>query len=127
MQSMPLLRPLLRDDALTRGLGDAEARLLVEWLVDWAELLADAAPTEQDAWERVTLLSQRARAIGRFVWLWSRPGSRGAAAQLAAVERFGWPMPAQTEEPPEVMSRILAWENAHIFAGPPPRKSSPNN
>ena len=43
------------------------------------------------------------------------------------IEVPGWPLPAQTAEPPEVMSRILAWENAHLFAGPPVRKSSPNN
>ena len=43
-----LIRHVLRDEALTRGLGDIEARMLVEWLADWTELLSDAARTEDD-------------------------------------------------------------------------------
>ena len=87
----PLLRHVLRDEGLTRGLGDIEARMLIEWVTDWTELLADAARTEDDAWSCVRRLCRRARAIGRFVRLWTNPDSRGAAGQLAAAERFSWP------------------------------------
>src|SRR5262245_66566525 len=62
-----LLRHVLRDEALTRGLGDIEARMLVEWLTDWTELLAEAARNEDDAWSCVERLCRRGRAIGRFV------------------------------------------------------------
>ena len=31
----PLLRHALRDEALTRGLGDIEGRMLAEWVADW--------------------------------------------------------------------------------------------
>src|SRR5438132_8189550 len=41
MQANPLLHHILDDDALTRCLGDAEARVLVEWLVEQAELLGE--------------------------------------------------------------------------------------
>ena len=34
MQSTPLVRHILRDEAVTRGLGDVEARMVVEWLAD---------------------------------------------------------------------------------------------
>ena len=51
-----LIRHVLRDEALTRGLGDIEARMLMEWLADWTELLADAARTEDDAWSCVDRL-----------------------------------------------------------------------
>src|SRR5436305_1599488 len=88
-----LLRHVLRDEALTRGLGDVEARMLIEWVADWTELLAEAARTEEDAWSCVRRLCRRARAIGRFVQLWCEPGGQGAAAQLAAAERFDWPLP----------------------------------
>ena len=30
-----LIRHVLRDEALTRGLGDIEARMLAEWVADW--------------------------------------------------------------------------------------------
>src|SRR5689334_14936133 len=60
-----LLRHVLRDEALTRGLGDIEARMLVEWVTDWTELLAEAARTEDDAWSCVQRLCRRGRAIGR--------------------------------------------------------------
>jgi hypothetical protein len=109
----PLLRRVLRDEALTRGLGDIEARMLVEWVADWTELLAEAARTEDDAWSCVQRLCRRGRAIGRFVQLWGNPSSRGAAAQLAAAERFGWPLPNQDVDPGDLMHHILTWENQH--------------
>src|SRR5438874_13794312 len=83
----PILRRVLRDEALTRGLGDIEARMLVEWVADWTELLAEAARNEDDAWACVQRLCRRGRAISRFVQLWEHPDSRGAASQLAASER----------------------------------------
>jgi len=109
----PLLRHVLRDEALTRGLGDIEARMLVEWVADWTELLAEAARTEEDAWSCVRRLCRRGRAISRFVRLWNDPASRGAAAQLAAAERFGWPLPTDSMDPGDLMHHILAWENQH--------------
>jgi hypothetical protein len=109
-----LIRRVLRDDSLTRGLGDEEARMLVEWVVDWAELLAEAARSEADAAALVQRLRRRGQAIGRFVYLWSDPRSRGSAAQLAAVERFAWPLPtAPRMDPPDLMHHILTWENQH--------------
>jgi hypothetical protein len=109
----PLLRHVLRDEALTRGLGDIEARMLVEWVADWTELLADAARTEDDAWSCVRRLCRRGRAIGRFVRLWSDPDGRGAAGQLAAAERFAWPLPTRALDPADLMHHILTWENQH--------------
>jgi hypothetical protein len=108
-----LIRHVLRDEALTRGLGDIEARMLVEWVTDWTELLADAARTEDDAWSCVQRLCRRGRAIGRFVQLWGSPTSRGAASQLAAAERFAWPLPTSGVDPGDLMHHILAWENQH--------------
>jgi hypothetical protein len=108
-----LLRHVLRDEALTRGLGDIEARMLVEWVTDWTELLAEAARNEDDAWSCVQRLCRRGRAIGRFVQLWGNPTSRGAASQLAAAERFGWPLPATSVDPGDLMHYILTWENQH--------------
>ena len=109
----PLLRFVLRDEALTRGLGDVEARMLIEWVTDWTELLAEAARSEDDAWSCVRRLCRRARAIGRFVQLWCEPGDPGAAAQLAAAERFAWPLPSDPIEAPDLMHHILTWENQH--------------
>jgi hypothetical protein len=109
----PLLRQVLRDEALTRGLGDIEARMLVEWVADWTELLVEASRSEDDAWSCVRRLSRRGRAIGRFVQLWNEPKSRGAAAQLAASERFSWPLPNHEIEPADLMHHILTWENQH--------------
>jgi hypothetical protein len=114
--SDPLIRNLVRDDSLTRGLGDIEARMLVEWVVDWAELLIDASQTEADANSLLNRLSRRGKAIGRFVQLWTEPESRGAASQLAAVERFEWPFPTHRVEPADLMQHILNWENQHRAA-----------
>jgi hypothetical protein len=108
-----LIRHVLRDDALTRGLGDIEARMLVEWLADWTELLADASKTEDEAWSCVERLCRRGRAIGRFVQLWNDPFDRGAAIQLAASERFDWPLPTTDIDPGDLMHHILTWEKQH--------------
>jgi hypothetical protein len=116
MQGNPLLNHILADDALTRGLGDAEARVLVEWLVEEAELLADTAPPEQAAGQ-VRQLCRRGRAIARFVGLWCLERSRGAAGQLAAAERFVWPLPEARVDACELMQRIVAWETDLRAAG----------
>lgn len=108
-----LIRGIARDESLTRGLGDVEARMLVEWVVDWAELLSDAARSEHDAAKLVNRLTRRGRAIGRFVQLWCQPRHRAAATQLAASERFTWPLPSARVAPPDLMEHILNWESQH--------------
>jgi hypothetical protein len=108
-----LIRGVLRDESLTRGLGDEEGRMLAEWVADWAELLAGAARDGTDAQVLVARLARRGKAIGRFVQLWNDPRTRGSATQLAAAERFGWPLPADRVEPPDLMQHILTWENQH--------------
>ena len=109
MLSKRLLSPILDDEALTRGLGDPEARVLVEWLVGQAERSAQGVPAEQ-APTVVRRLCRRARSIGRFVELWCHRAERGAACQLAAVERFSWPLPTVPLDPCDLMEEILSWE-----------------
>jgi hypothetical protein len=101
-----LLRPILNDDALTRHLGDSEARILVEWLVERAERLE----TDIDADAKVLALCRRARAIGLFIGLWCYRGQQGAAAQLANAERFDWPLPEPGLDPDLMMDYILEHE-----------------
>src|SRR5690606_23482264 len=94
-------------------LGDIEARMLVDWVTDWTELLADAARSDEDARVLVARLIRRGKAIGRFVALWSDPRARGSAAQLAAVERFAWPLPAGRVDPSDLRQEIQARESTH--------------
>ncbi len=110
-----LVREVVRDESLTRGLGDEEARMLVEWVVDWTELLAEASRSDDDARVLVGRLRRRGRAIGRFVQMWCDDGvaDRRGATQLAASERFTWPLPDSEVEPPDLMQHILTWENQH--------------
>jgi hypothetical protein len=110
MPVTPLLGQILRNDALTRGLGDPEARVLVEWLVEQAERLAEGDTAERAVWLEVQRLCRRGRAIGRFVSLWCHARERGAAAQLAAAERFTWPLPTRAVDPCELMQEILIGE-----------------
>ena len=108
MQSMPLVRHILGDEAVTRGLGDVEARMIVEWLADRAEQAAVAAPTEAAAWAMVRAACRRARVIATFVRLWAA-GEHGSAVQLVGAERLQWPLPAGDVDPGELMEGILAW------------------
>jgi hypothetical protein len=111
MLANPLLNYILDDDALTRQLGDEEARVLVEWLVDQAERLA---VSRSDAAQEVRRLCRRGRAIGRFVNLWCGQRLRGAAGQLAVAERFYWPLPEGDLDACELMQEILFWESQDL-------------
>ncbi len=105
-----LLNRVLDDEAITRGLGDAEARVLVEWLVDRTERLEDLE-SEGDAEVEVYRLCRRARAFSRFVHLWCHRRACGAALQLAAVERFSWPLPEEIDaDAYDLMRAIVEWE-----------------
>ena len=110
MLAKPVLSQIMHDEALTRGLGDPEARMLVEWLVEQAEGLAAGADSEEEVVAAVGGLCRRSRAVARFVRLWCHEGGRQAACQLAAVERFGWPLPTMAIDPCELMQQILSWE-----------------
>jgi hypothetical protein len=114
MRADPLLACILDDDALTRNLGDAEARVLVEWLVEQAERLAatcGAAAAERE----VRRLCRRARAFAHFVHLWCTQRLRGAAGQLAAAEHFHWPLPEGDLDAFELMQEILFWESQELI------------
>ena len=109
MPPKSLLSPILDDELLTRGLGDSEARAMVEWLVERSE--ANHARLALETCTREVLrLCQRARAISRFVYLWCYQQAHGAACQLAATERFAWPLPTTEDDPYDVMNIILEWE-----------------
>jgi len=104
------LRPILDDESLTRGLGDEEARLLVDWLVERAENLAASSLSETGRRERLAAVCRRARAVVRFIRLWCYEGEFGAAMQLAGAEGPAWNLPAGPEEPPDLMARLLTVE-----------------
>jgi hypothetical protein len=117
------LSHILDNDALTRGLGDAEARVLIEWLVDRLEAYGHPGRSEAALDGEVRRLCRWARGVVRFVTLWCYERRRGAAVQLAAAERFFWPLPTHANaDPCELMLNILAWEVAnqrlHQHSGP---------
>src|SRR5580693_8206874 len=109
MSVRAFLTPILNNDRLTRGLDDAEARMLIEWLVEQAEALSRRDPSARDKTARRIM---RARGIARFVALWCHERCPGAALQLAATERFGWPLPVREMDACDLMQEILAWESS---------------
>ena len=104
------LNPILHSEGLTRGLGDCEARLLVEWLVEQAEQIGEQALTGEVTQRRITQLCRRGRAIAHFVQLWCHDYDAAAAYQLAATERFSWPLPSEPADAFDLMTAILSWE-----------------
>ena len=109
-----LLSQILHNEALTRGLGDEEARVLVEWLVDQTEALMRTQRREGTE-SAVNWLCLRGRAVARFVRLWCLENARGAAGQLAAAERFSWPLPQARVDPCELMQAIVGWEGDQFW------------
>jgi len=108
---MAHLAPILHDDALTRNLGDEEARILVEWMIDWAERFTAEDPATGP--ERIHRLWRRGRALARFVSLWEA-AEHGAALQLAASEQFDGPLPNGPVDSCTLMQRLLRFESRRI-------------
>jgi hypothetical protein len=109
MLARSALASILDDESLTRHLGDAESRLLVEWLVDRAEELGQLL-TEVALATRLQTLCRRGRLIARFVRLWALDHDPRGAIQLAASERLEWPLPDGPRDPWTLMHQVLAWE-----------------
>ncbi|MCS6975408.1 MAG: hypothetical protein NZM31_00180 [Gemmatales bacterium] len=110
-----LVSRILDDESLTHGLNDPEARMLIEWLVDWAECIAVNEADPGRAARSLDHLCRRARLIRRFVVLWCHHHDHAAANQFAAVERLTWPLPpSNVVEPCEVMTGILESEQSRL-------------
>jgi hypothetical protein len=110
MDEHGLIRHILRDENLTRGLWDPEARLLVEWLAGQIERLFQAGLTDEQIERTFAQLYQWGRAFRRFVLLWCHQDDQGAAAQLAAAEGFSNSLPpADLTDPCDVMAHQLRW------------------
>jgi hypothetical protein len=110
MDEQRLILRVLRDDSLTRGLWDPEARLLIEWLVSQIEHLFQAGESEDHIQRTFAQLYQWCRAIRRFVLLWCHQQDQGAASQLAAAEGFSSSLPpADLTDPYDVMGHQLRW------------------
>jgi hypothetical protein len=117
MRMRQMLNTILHDEALTRGLDDAEARILLEWVAGWAERVINCSPTETVAMARIEQVRLRGRAIRHFVQLWCHDQDAAAATQLAATERFRWPLPEELDADPwELMHLILDWEERNLHA-----------
>ncbi len=110
-----LLEPVLDDELLTRGLGDEEARLLIDWLVDQAELMVERLTCVDRSREEIVRLCRRARGVSRFVYLWCHQACHGAACQLAASERFGFPLPLPEVDAYDLMREILNFEEGECL------------
>jgi agmatine/peptidylarginine deiminase len=117
MVSKNVLNCILDDERLTHGLHDPEARILIEWLVARTEQWADQGMPADSLDDAVGRMCRRARAIVLFVRLWCHQQSHGAAGQLAATERFSWPLPPAFVDPCELMLTILVWEAGCSSAG----------
>lgn len=114
MLDRAFLRPILDDDSLTRGLGDEESRLLVDWLVERAENLAASSLAVTVRQDRLLAICRRAKSVGRFVRLWCYDREPSSAMQLAGTESMHWPLPNGPEDALELMSRLLRVEELRV-------------
>ncbi len=99
MGNRSLLNLILHDDALTRGLEDPEARVLVERLAELSERCGERGTDASDMLMRTERLRRRGRAIRQFIDLWCHRGEHAAAIQLAASERIPLAAPRARRRP----------------------------
>lgn len=111
MPLKPLLDLILRDQFLTHRLEDAEARMLIDWLIARAEAEHANDPSKERVKRKIMRLCRRARAIARFVTLWCHDRLAGPALQLAATERFAFPLPVHHGDASDLLHDILTWED----------------
>ncbi len=109
MSVKSLVAHILNDDALTYRLGDAEARVLIEWLVEQAERLAVTSPPGV-AEQAVRRLCRRGRTLACFVSLWCRDNARAGAVQFAACAGLSRALPTGAVDPCELMQELLGLE-----------------
>ena len=109
------IHQVMRDERITYGLADPEARVLVEWLVHKAETIPDSELQQEDqvyAWE---LCYRRAKVLRQFVALWCYRGRPEAAIQLAASEGMADYLPdSSVEEPVDVMLSMMKQEPYYV-------------
>ncbi|NBO92207.1 MAG: hypothetical protein EBV06_07810 [Planctomycetia bacterium] len=105
------LDPILADERLTEPLGDAEARILVEFLVEQAERLETLTTSPQLINARIGRLCRRGRVISRVVRLWCQDREPGAACQLAASEGLAEALPSGQVDACELMNRLIYLES----------------
>ncbi len=101
------------DDHLIRGLGDAESRMLVEWLVDWAEMLADTISDEELVEKRFYKVRSRAQLICCYLRLCQETDAHASLTQFTATQKLPWPLPTLKIDTIELLDRILDWESRH--------------
>lgn len=112
VQAESLVDRVLDAEALTAGLEDPEARLLIEWLVEQTEQIARQAASLEEARQQVEQLCHYGRTLRRFLILWCYEKNPGGAAQLAATEKFGWPLPPASEGNAfAILRHVLHWHD----------------
>jgi hypothetical protein len=112
------LDAILNDELLTRQLGDPEARVLIEWLVEQAEGL-DGKVGSPVLESEIHHLCRRGRIFAQLVRLWAIDRRSSAAHQLAASERIEVDWPAGPVEPVWLMQRLVSWETTRrVLAAP---------
>ncbi|MFQ3650786.1 MAG: hypothetical protein SNJ75_10665 [Gemmataceae bacterium] len=114
MLARAFLNPILFDERLTAALGDAEACLLVNFLVDQAERL-DGLQPEEAVWKAIAHLCQRGRVLGRVVQLWHDQQCL-AATQLAASEGLAEALPSRRLDSCRLLERMIALESLRCAA-----------
>jgi len=115
MLARAFLQPILYDDRLTAALGDAEARLLVEFLVAQAERLEGLQPDEALR-QAIAQLCRRGRVLGRVVHLWDTQQCL-AASQLAASAGLAEALPPSRRLTGcRLMERLIAVESLRCAA-----------
>ena len=102
---------VLRDERLTYGLADPEARLLVEWLVERAEWIPRTGLGDNDQELAWSICYRRAKVLRQVVSLWCYRGRPDAATQLAASEGMAEYLPtAAVEDALDVMQALMKQE-----------------
>ena len=87
---------ILDDEGLTSDLDEAEATVLVKWLVNDVHKIAKDAKSDEAGWKLINAQRQLARKIARSVALFRDEGNI-QASQYATQQQLPWPVPPPTE------------------------------
>lgn len=114
MDATPFIDRILDDEGITGGLKDAEAKVLVDWLIASLKQRIRAVSDESKAEEISRTLRRRARRIAKITELlceqhdthsaseiWKESGSKHSLDEL------------ELRDPTGVVKRLIQWETEH--------------
>jgi hypothetical protein len=113
MDAKPFLEHLSDDEAISGGIADAEAKLLLNWLRTSVKKAVSGLKDEKAAWDAVAMLKERARSISKVVSALCYDDEPAEAQKHWTLLGYKQPLSAApATDAVAAVKQLVAWEDA---------------